>query len=481
MPELRHRRFLSSLAIRLTLWYAASTCLIVATATGLMYWTLIAHLDEQDDQFLIDEVHILRDLLSENGEQNDAIRQEIEFEAAARRYARVYVRLLATDGTTLIETPGMPQRLPANAFPIPEIGEVGSAGVNRFSTDGSPYRLMTATYSTKDSGEGQIIQIALDRVQQTELIRAYRSTLLAVLVFVVLVSVVMAYWIAHRGIRPIDEVTQTARRIRSTTLHERIEAGVFPSELLRLVETFNEMLDRLQESFDRLSQFSADIAHELRTPVNNLRGEAEVALSRPRSDGEYRETLASGLEEATRLSSIIDNLLLLARSESPQADIDREWFSLSIELERLREFYDAVMLESGIDFVLDSKESLRFHGNRSLLQRALGNLIDNAIRHTSDRGTIAVAAVRESNELRMEVADNGCGISGEHLPHLFDRFYRVQRDRSRRSGGSGLGLAIVRSIVRLHGGEITVHSQVGSGTTIVMRFPVESCRVDVES
>lgn len=475
MAERRRRNFMSSLAIRLTLWYATSTCLIVATASGLIYWALLSNLDRQDDQFLSDQVHILRDLLAENGEQNEAIRQEIELEAAARRYARVYVRLLATDGNTIIETPGMAERLPTDAFPVPKRVEVESAGVDRTSTDGNPFRLMTATYSTKTSGNGRAIQIALDRAQQISLIRAYRGTLLAVLGLVVLISIGMAYWIAHRGIRPINEVTQAARRIRSTTLHERIEAGAFPSELLTLVETFNEMLDRLQESFDRLSQFSADIAHELRTPVNNIRGEAEVALSRPRGNQEYREVLASELEEAARLSSIIDNLLLLARSESPQADIDREWFSLHDELERLREFYDAVMLESEIHFAVESKGSLRVHANRSLLQRAIGNLIENAIRHTSEGGTIAVAAFCESDELRIEIADNGSGIAAEHLPHLFDRFYRVQRDRSIRSGGSGLGLAIVRSIVRMHGGEIVVDSQVNCGTTIVLRLPGECC------
>ncbi len=462
-----------SLAGRLTLWYASSTCLIVIAATGLLYWALISHLDRQDDQFLIDEVHILRDLLAENGEQNDAIRQEIEIEAAARRYARVYVRLLDQQRAILIETPGMSERLPVGLFPKPARSDEDSDGVDREAVDGAPFRLLAAGYDERSNGDGRTIQIALDRVQQYALIQAYKNTLLAVIVIAILASILAAYWIAHRGIRPIKEIADTARRIRLTTLHERIESGKFPAELAALAGTFNEMLDRLQESFERLSRFSGDIAHELRTPVNNIRGEGEVALSRTRSVDEYRETLASNLEETVRLSRIIDSLLLLARAESPEAELTREPINLTSELDRLREFYDVLMTEKGVEWVVQSPTDLIIQANRPLLQRAIGNLIENALNHTLHGGTIAVSAISNEHMLRIEVADNGSGIPSADLPHIFDRFYRVEKDRSSVTGGSGLGLAIVRSVAELHGGEVAIDSRRGIGTTVSMTLPYD--------
>lgn len=459
-----------SLAVRLTLWYAGSAFSILLVATGILYWALVTNLDRQDDQFLIDEVHILQNLLAERPEYVDAIRQEVEWEAAARRYARVYVRLIDHDGRSVAETPKMRAMLPADKFPgaVPEADLTG--GKDATSRDGTPYRVLAA-HVANASGTGiHTIHVAVDRVQQQSLVAMYRTTLLAVLLIALAASSLAAYLIARHGIQPIAKVAATARRIRSTTLHERIEASDFPAELSELADTFNEMLDRLQESFERLSRFSADIAHELRTPVNNLRGEAEVTLRKRRSSEEYRESLGSCLEESVRLSQIIDGLLLMARAEMPEAELEREAVDLRVELGAFGEFYEAAAAEAGLRLKMDAKSGLRVSANRPLLQRAIGNLVENAIAHTPAGGEIRMTTAEDIARIFVTVSDTGCGIPAEDVPHVFDRFYRVEHDRSSTTGGSGLGLAIVRSIAEWHGGGVELKSGM-DGTIVTFWLP----------
>jgi two-component system heavy metal sensor histidine kinase CusS len=266
-------------------------------------------------------------------------------------------------------------------------------------------------------------------------------------------------------------MAETTRRIRSTTLNERIALAGLPAELSLLARTFNAMLDRLEESFERLSRFSADIAHELRTPVNNLRGEAEVALGKPRAPEEYREILGSSLEECGRLSRLIDSLLFLARAESPQVEICREAVDVGRELEAVRDFYDAAAADAGITLTAQAPAGIVADLDRTLFQRAIGNLVANALAHTPPGGSIRLTATADRDGARVVVADTGGGIPRENLPHVFDRFYRVDGARSTASGRVGLGLAIVKSIATLHRGSAEITSEVGRGTQVALFFP----------
>jgi two-component system heavy metal sensor histidine kinase CusS len=271
--------------------------------------------------------------------------------------------------------------------------------------------------------------------------------------------------------RPLHEITATARRIHPSNLGERLALDGLPAELLALADTFNAMLDRLEQSFARLSRFSADIAHELRTPIHNLRVGVEVALGQSRSPEAYRDVLHSNLEECGRLGRLIDNLLFLARSENPQTQIAREPLDVGRELAAVCEFSEAAAQEAGVHLAVAVSGSLQLDANRALFQRALGNLVANAIAHTPPGGSITLAAEVDEVATRVTVADTGHGIPAEHLPHVFDRFYRVDQARSSASGNVGLGLAIVRSIVELHGGTVSLTSTVGKGTQIHMSFP----------
>ena len=287
----------------------------------------------------------------------------------------------------------------------------------------------------------------------------------------------VGYRIARHGIRPVEEIAATARRITSTNLRERIGSEGYPSELASLAGTFNEMLDRLEESFERISRFTADIAHDLRTPVNNIRGEAEVALARARTVDEYRDVLESSLEEAVRLSELIGDLLFLARAESPLTELHRENVNIGELLTTVRDYYEASAADAGISLVVnDGAEPLNAELDRSLMLRAVSNLVSNAIAHTPPGGTVTLAAANEDAAIRIEVSDTGAGIPAEALPRVFDRFFRVDPSRSKTSGGTGLGLAIVQSILTLHGGSAEITSQLGRGTRVTLRMPALATR-----
>jgi len=257
----------------------------------------------------------------------------------------------------------------------------------------------------------------------------------------------------------------TARHISSTNLRERIHPEGYPFELASLASTFNQMLDRLEESFERISRFSADIAHDLRTPVNNIRGEAEVALARARSADEYRDVIESCLEEAVRLSDLIGDLLFLARAESPLAHWRHERVDVGELLGGVREYYDASAADGGVSLTAAvAGGPVIAELARTLLQRAVGNLVSNALANTPPGGAVVLGANADSSTIQIQVSDTGIGIPVEALPRVFDRFFRVDSSRSQVSGGTGLGLAIVKSIAELHGGHVEIASETGPAT-----------------
>lgn len=462
-----------SLATRLTAGYAGSAFAVVLIVSGLLYWALAVNLNREDDEYLTDVVHILRVLLQNRPQDVSALRQEIQLEWTARRYVEVYIRILDEAGRPIVETPGMRERLPANLFPRPvDLKAEPRGGTIIRSPSGALYRALAARAAVGPSRrQTRVIQVALDNAREERLLGEYRRRLWIILSLALVVCGAVGYTIARHGIRPVQEIAAAARRIRSTTLHERIEAGGLPAELSLLAVTFNEMLDRLEESFDRLSRFSADIAHELRTPVNNLRGEAEVALGKVRSPEEYRDVLASCLEEAERLSRIIDSLLFLARTESPEAEILRESVDVGSELEAVREFFEAAATDAGVALGVEAGPGLATELDRTLFQRALSNLVANALTHTPEGGEVILSATAGDGGIRIQVSDTGSGIPPEHLPHVFDRFYRADRSRSTASGTAGLGLAIVKSIAKLHGGTVEIASEVGRGTRVTLSIP----------
>jgi len=473
-----------SIAARLALWYTVATFVLVAMATGLLYWVLITNVDREDDQFLVDTVQIVRALIRERPSDIDALQQEVDWEGTARRYARVFVRVLDEDGRLIIETPGATSIISRHVLMPADIGAEPGPGVDATSPAGAPYRMLAAWAPLGNDGrERRLIQIAVDRTTERQLLRDYRSGLWAVLALALIASAVVGYTIARRGMVPVAAIAGTAKRIGSSTLDARIPVEGLPGELSSLASTFNDMLDRLEDAFTRLSSLSADLAHELRTPINNLRGEVEVALGKPRTIAEYQDTLASVLEESSRLSQMIEGLMFLARAENPETQIDRTPVDVHRELRAVCDFYEPSAAEAGVSLdILDDGKPVHVAFDRTLVQRALGNLILNALTHTPAGGHISLSATRAHGTVCLAVRDSGRGIAAEHLSRVSDRFYRIDASRSSSSGGLGLGLAIVGSIMKVHRGSMDITSTPGHGTTVTLVFPeIPEFRVDTPS
>ena len=467
---------ISSVALRLTAWYVGSSSVILLVATLALYLILVGDLRREQDQFLDDKVGVIRDLLGKRPEDVDDLKEEVEQNWAPRQYAQVYARVISEDGRVIVESPGMSTRLGPGAFPPPgPLDVLPSQGVALVAKSGNPVRAMTVRTSIgPDAEETGIIQVALDTGLASDLLGGYRRTLLLVLGAGLLSCGVAGYLVARSGLKPLREISATAERISSSNLNERIDLVGLPAELSILGTRFNAMLNRLQDSFDRLSRFSADIAHELRTPVNNMRIEVEVALGRARTVSEYRETLESCLEEYGRLSRLIDAMLFIARAEDPRTHIARETVDVALELERVREFFELPAAEAGVALRVRCAPDTRAELDRTLFQRALSNLVGNAIRYTPGGGNIMITAARQNGELLVDVTDTGSGIAAEDVDHVFDRFFRADPARSTASGNVGLGLAIVKSIASLHGGSVRIRSRINEGTCVSLHFPAQS-------
>jgi two-component system, OmpR family, heavy metal sensor histidine kinase CusS len=468
-------RLWRTLAFRLTAGYALAGLFLVTFAIISLYLVLVSELEKSTDLFLADKVHVLRTMLRERPDDRDALREEVELESAARQYERFYIRLLDDRNTPLLTTPGMADQL--------DLAQLASQTQSRpdrtirmKGRDGHAFRVTSALAPVGyHASQTDTLQIAIDVSQKEALLARYRFWFWAILLATFIIFPMVGYQVARHGIRPVEEMATTARHISSTNLRERILAEGYPFELASLASTFNQMLDRLEGSFERISRFSADIAHDLRTPVNNIRGEAEVALARSRSAGEYRDVIESCLEEAVRLSDLIGDLLFLARAESPLAHLRRERVDVGELLGGVREYYEASAADGEVSLTtVVASEPVIGELDRTLLQRAVGNLVSNALAHTPPGGAVVLCTNADFSTIRIEVSDTGFGIPTEALPRVFDRFFRVDSSRSQGSGGTGLGLAIVRSIALLHGGNVEISSQPGQGTRVTLQMPVSS-------
>jgi two-component system heavy metal sensor histidine kinase CusS len=469
----RHR----TLAFRLTAAYSLAGLTLVILATASLYVVLRTELNRSTELFLADKVHVLGSMLRERPDDEDALREEIELESAARRYQQFYIRLIDEHGVPIMTTPGMAEQLDLAELASQTRGQA-ERSIAMTGRSGQPFRVTSAAVAVgTPPTHSDTVQIAIDVSQEEELLARYRLWFWGILLTTSVLFPLVGHRIARHGIRPVEEIAATARRITSTNLRERIGPEGYPLELASLAGTFNDMLERLEESFERISRFTADIAHDLRTPVNIIRGEAEVALARSRTVDEYRDVLESSLEEAVRLSDLIGDLLFLARAESPLTELHRENVNIGELLTTVRDYYEASATDAGISLVVnDAAKPIRAALDRSLMLRAVSNLVSNAIAHTPPGETVTLAATSEEAAIRIDVSDTGVGIPAEALPKVFDRFFRVDPSRSKNSGSTGLGLAIVQSIITLHGGRAEITSELGRRTCVTLRIPAPTAR-----
>ena len=442
-----------SIARRLASLFTLVAAVLLASAMAIVWFALARHADEEDARFLRERIGELRRELRGGGAPEKLIKP------ATSEAAPFLIRVENAARGVVAESPGMAALAPSAVFDGASIEHP-----REWRTNGKWLLLAAADES------GWRVQVAQDRTEDREFMVDFTWLLGALVLGGVALSTWLARAVTRRGLRPLVKMTAAAERIHAAQLHERLASADWPAELRALAAAFDAMLRRLEGAFARLSQFSADLAHELRTPVFNLRGEAEVALSQARSADEYRDVLGSSLEELDRLSQMIDSLLFLARAESPETHIERRPLDARREIEIVVEFHEAAVEERGISISVEGHGTVA--ADPIMFQRAVSNLLENAVQQTSKGGSIVVRLDGTAAQTSVSVADTGPGIAPEHLPQLFDRFFRA--DPARHASGSGLGLAIVKSIMDLHGGSAAVQSVVGKGSTFTLRFPAGS-------
>ncbi len=452
-----------SIATQLVFLFAPAAAFLLFCGLGVLYWIVVRHAYAEDRAVLLDKVMAIRtELKSTGGAQT--VNQGLRTLQGGGR-TTYWVRVLDSVGRIVAETPGMDQLLPMPVFsPAPTNG-AGEPEIRDHQTQGKLFSLVSARAGA--NGHAYTIQVAQDRSVDEQFEKEFGLLVAAVLLGGIFASTLIAITVTRRGLRPLSAMTHSLMRVGPKRLHERVPPADWPRELQPVAIAFDDMLDRLEDSFTRLSQFSADLAHELRTPLANIRGEAEVALTRPRSPNEYEAVIESSVAECARLSGIIDNLLFLARAEAAESKVQRSLFDGRSAIERIAAYNEAIAEERQLTITCQGDGQV--YADPILFGRAVSNLVDNAVRFTQDGGQIAIALASNAQGAEVVISDTGCGIPAAHISRVFDRFYRV--DASRSTEGTGLGLALVKSIADLHGGSISVESEVGRGTVVTLRFP----------
>jgi two-component system heavy metal sensor histidine kinase CusS len=461
-----------SIAWQLILLFTMATSLLLACGLGVFYAIVIQHAVAEDNAVLADRVAALRADIHESGA--GVFAEELK-SRQPREHTAYWIRMLDPQGRTYAETPGMDRSLPPEIFPPPPAFAKASADTQKsVSTAGGlksyrrgPKLFSLVTLNEESGSQLYTLQVAQDRSSDERVERNFAVLFVMVLGGSVLGSAFIAVMVTKRGLRPLREMTESVARVGPTHLKERVTPAEWPRELRPLAVAFDDMLKRLDDSFTRLSQFSADLAHELRTPVANMIGEAQVALTRDRTAAEYRETIESTVGECERLSRIVDNLLFVARVDAAREPVARKRFDARAASEKIAAFYQTVAEDHHVTITCSGEGQI--YADPDLFERAVGNLLDNALRFTAQNGAIQIVLSEHDRDFEVAVSDNGCGIAPKHLPRVFDRFYRAESSRG--SDGAGLGLALVKSIVDLHGGSAIIESNVGRGTTVKLILP----------
>jgi two-component system heavy metal sensor histidine kinase CusS len=452
-----------SIASQLVLLFTPAAALLLCCGLGVLYWIVVRHALAEDRAVLADKVVAVRATLR-SADGPGLIAQELKALNGGERTS-YWVRLLDAAGEVVAETPGMGKLLPLSIFPPGQIMTPAEMPIQDYETDGKLFSLVSIRAA--ENGRAYVIQVAQDRSVDEQFEREFGLLVAVVLGCGIFASAIIAITVTRRGLRPLNDMTGSLRRVGPNRLHERVPPAEWPRELQPVAIAFDDMLDRLEDSFTRLSQFSADLAHELRTPLANIRGEAEVALTRLRSPNEYAAVLESSVTECERLSAVIDNLLFLARAEAAESRVNCVQFEGRAAIERIAAYNEAIAEERHLQIICAGKGEV--YADPVLFGRAVSNLVDNAVRFTPDGGRIEISLRTTLEHAEIAVEDTGCGIAAEHISRVLDRFYRV--DASRSSEGTGLGLALVKSIADLHGGTVAVSSEVGRGTRVTLRFP----------
>jgi two-component system heavy metal sensor histidine kinase CusS len=431
--------------------------LTLGTIGVFLYASLERELAWRDDQTLEGRLERMENLLVNAGTVSEL-----------RTQPQLYANMLGnTDNVLWVLNENRDVLIEINPpnLPIPPVATGSSI---EFTNGATPVDYRLAGYKADIGGQSLTLIAGKTLTERNGMLAGYRSTLWWALVVGAIISGSVGWLVSRWGLRPVRQLSKDVESIRTNNLDIRLQPLDQYPELSQLTHRLNEMIARLEAGFTKLARFSEDLAHEMRTPLNNLVGQTQQCLSRPRDSADYEALLLSNLEEYERLARMINSMLFLARAEKGDPEIELETVAVHALVKRLFDYFSDIAEEHRIALVNKTDGTLK--ASPDLLQRALANLIDNALNHTEEGGTIIVTSVHEEGTSHLSVFNSGKPIAEEHLDRVFDRFYRCDPARQNASQTGGLGLAIVDSIMKGHGGYAEVRN-VSGGVEAIMAFP----------
>ncbi|NYT37403.1 heavy metal sensor histidine kinase [Allopusillimonas soli] len=462
---------LRSLTVQTTLFFALISCLVVS-ALGLYLYSSAKHaLEVRADYTLVGRVDRFRNLLHDlyNVRQMEERPAIFESMLGNERDVRIFQRM-GEDPFIQVNPDHMP---PPSMTPVPVGHELTIESLHPGTrADGIRVRWVSALAKIGDQGGVVKITAAYVMTQESQMLAAYRLRVMGAIVLAVLLSTLMGFMLLKRGLKPLGIMSRRAARITPSNLTLRLPENDAPSELLQLATACNAMLDRLQAGYEHLSQFSADLAHEIRTPVNILMGQTQVALGQSRSHAEYEQLLESNLEELTRLAHIVENILFLSRTDHDTTAVDRQPLDLSDEMEKIADYFEGLAQER--DMYFDVAATGTAHANAIMWRRAVNNLVINAIRHGEAGTCIRLRAEAEPSGATVTVENHGQPLSQNEIDRMFRRFYRGDKSRTRYTESNGLGLAIVTAIMAIHGGSADARAFDDGRIRFCLKFPTST-------
>lgn len=442
----------ASITLRLTLLFSLASAFVLLALGLVIAASVEKHFEEQDLEVLQHRMAQVRSALERAGSLNGMDWTHGLTDHAVGGHHSLEVVVIGAEERLLFSSM-------TNPFAVADVMDaernVPRQAIVMKRVDQS-YRALVQAIDMGGTRDSVVVAVAMDMLHHEAFMRSFKQTLWVFMAVAVGLTGLLGWSVARQGLAPLRTMRDQTRGVTAQHLNQRLVVASLPVELRELAQSLNDMLERLEDAFVRLSGFSSDIAHELRTPVSNLMTETQVALSQARSADAYRNILESNAEEFERMARMISDMLLLAKAENDLVVPDRQRFSLSTEILALFDYYDAVADEKDVHLELDGNGDV--YADQLMLRRAFGNLLSNAIRHARDGTTIRVDIVDLAGSIQIRISNVGEPIPAEYLERIFDRFFRVDPSRHRSNEGTGLGLAITRSIVIAHGGTIGAQS-----------------------
>lgn len=456
-----------SIGVRLTLWYLAIFALGEIIFGAGMWFILRNNVLDMVDDDLESQVEDLKSFLATQKNDASLVKLQQDFaEKYAIEHSGDYLAVYTADGSMLYRSAFL-EAHPSVVLPPHQITRTISRSRR---IDKRPFRFLFENLDV--NGRTYTVEVGIPADDAFETLELFRFYLLLFAPLLLLLAAGLGYWMSRRALAPVDALVRTAREVSGTNLNSRLQKLRTGDELQRLSDTLNEMLDRIETAFLRVTEFTADASHELRTPVSLIRTEAELALRRSRKEEEYRESLRHILLEAERTTALIEQLLAVARSDSGRESVNLQPLNLSQILRDVAEGWRQVALMRDVNLTAEIGDQNAFvRGDETLIRRLAEILLDNAFKYTPSPGSVRLRLEQTGNKAVLVVCDSGLGIAPEEQTKIFERFYRVDKARSRAQGGAGLGLSIAQWIVAQHGGSIRVESNMGAGAEFRVELP----------